>query len=394
MLFIDSSGGNTARNNADLMVKRDRYPGLPLPEAAMALFTLQSQAPSGGAGNRTSMRGGGPLITLVEPSGQSEAPLWDMVWANVPYGAPLDPGGFKDALPWMRPTATSEKGQAVQPPESDRVPAETFFGMPRRLRLDFSADEPPRVTGVRQRPYGTNYGLWRHPLSPYYQQKAGSEHLPMHPRAGANSYRNWEGIAFERSDGLRHIAECVRTWSHRGHDAFTLHVGGWAMDNMKPRDFVWSKQPLFPLDEEAEDAAISLIEAANAFSLALAGAMQTLTGAGDMGATVVETVREAFFTETQDDFETMLSRLSNGTALADIADAWCKVLRDVAMPLFEKRALPGLASRGIEDAEAIVKAHGQLRAAFRGYGNKTGTQAYKALGLELPKPRKPKEKAA
>ena len=67
MLFIDSAGGNTAKNNADLMVRRGRYPRLDPALAAMALYTLQSQAPAGGAGNRTSMRGGGPLVTLAEP---------------------------------------------------------------------------------------------------------------------------------------------------------------------------------------------------------------------------------------------------------------------------------------------------------------------------------------
>lgn len=53
MLFIDSAGKSTAKKNADLMVKRDRYAGLPLPLAAMALYTLQSHAPEGGRGNRT-----------------------------------------------------------------------------------------------------------------------------------------------------------------------------------------------------------------------------------------------------------------------------------------------------------------------------------------------------
>lgn len=59
MLFIDSAGGNTARNNADLMVRRNRYASLDPALAAMALYTLQAHAPSGGAGNRTSMRGAG-----------------------------------------------------------------------------------------------------------------------------------------------------------------------------------------------------------------------------------------------------------------------------------------------------------------------------------------------
>ena len=41
----------------------------------------------------------------------------------------------------------------------------------------------------------------------------------------------------------------------------------------------------------------------------------------------------------------------------------------------------------------IVKAHGQLQTAFRGYGNKTGKAAFTALGLDLPKSRKQKENA-
>ena len=75
MLFIDSAGDSTAKKNADLMVRRGRYEALPLPLAAMALYTLQAFAPSGGAGNRTSMRGGGPMVTLVKP--QSEG-LWPL----------------------------------------------------------------------------------------------------------------------------------------------------------------------------------------------------------------------------------------------------------------------------------------------------------------------------
>ncbi|MDN2565201.1 type I-E CRISPR-associated protein Cse1/CasA [Aquibium sp. A9E412] len=395
MLFIDSSGGNTARNNADLMVKRDRYAGLPAPLAAMALFTLQAQAPSGGAGNRTSMRGGGPLVTLVEPAGEAPAPLWEMVWANVPDGRALPPDRLGEALPWMRPTETSEKGTAPkQPPDDDGLAlAEAFFGMPRRLRLDFAEGDPRVVTGVRQRPYGTNYGLWRHPLSPYYQQKAGAELLPMHPRTGIASYRNWAGIAFQRPDGLRHVASTVAAWHGRNPQGAkaSLHIGGWAMDNMKPRDFIWSRQPLFALDGDGEGAAIALIEAANAFSLALAGAMQTLTGAASMDASAVEPVREAFYTDTQADFERMLGRLTRQESLAAMAADWVSTLRKAALGLFDPRAVPGLADRRIEDAQAIVNARGQLLSAFAGWGPKTGQAAYTALGLDLPKKRRKKE---
>ncbi|MGB0905814.1 MAG: type I-E CRISPR-associated protein Cse1/CasA, partial [Mangrovicoccus sp.] len=55
MLFIDSAGGKTAKDNADLMVHRGRYGALDPALAAMTLYTFQAFAPSGGAGNRTSM---------------------------------------------------------------------------------------------------------------------------------------------------------------------------------------------------------------------------------------------------------------------------------------------------------------------------------------------------
>ena len=66
-LLIDAAGENTQKLNKDLFVKRGRADVLGRPAAAMALITLQGYAPSGGQGHRTSMRGGGPLTTLVEP---------------------------------------------------------------------------------------------------------------------------------------------------------------------------------------------------------------------------------------------------------------------------------------------------------------------------------------
>ena len=118
MLFIDSAGESTAKKNADLMVRRGRYPALPLPLAAMALYTLQAFAPSGGAGNLTSMRGGGPMVTLVKPAAEG---LWPLVWANVPQGEPLGPEKL-DELPWMRNTETSKpvsKKRRITVPRSD-----------------------------------------------------------------------------------------------------------------------------------------------------------------------------------------------------------------------------------------------------------------------------------
>ena len=167
MLFIDSAGALAVAKNADLMVKRGRFPRLAPGVAAMALYTLQAFAPAGGAGIRTSMRGGGPLVTLVHPlvDENDQYSLWRLVFANVRTGSPLAASEAGQALPWLRPTQTSEKGQVMTPEDSHRL--EAFFGMPRRLRLVFGEDQ---VTGVLQKRYGTNYAAWKHPLTPYYRK--------------------------------------------------------------------------------------------------------------------------------------------------------------------------------------------------------------------------------
>ena len=232
MLFIDSAGDSTAKKNADLMVRRCRYEALPLPLAAMALFTLQAFAPSGGAGNRTSMRGGGPLVALVRPKGEG---LWPLIWANVPYGAALQPDELS-LLPWMRPTVTSKSGQVVVPEGDpmDAPPPEMFFGQPRRLRLVADGDA---VTGVIQRPYGTNYAQWVHDLSPYYEDAKGQV-LPMHPKPGPFGYRNWRGVILQ-SDKHRRPRNLKRHLDQMtpGTPRVDLIVAGWAMSNMKPLGF-------------------------------------------------------------------------------------------------------------------------------------------------------------
>jgi CRISPR system Cascade subunit CasA len=82
-LLIEAPGENTTKRNTDLMVRRGRVGVLSRAAAAMALFTLQTYAPSGGAGNRVSLRGGGPLTTLALPPrrlGDAETVLWHSLW--------------------------------------------------------------------------------------------------------------------------------------------------------------------------------------------------------------------------------------------------------------------------------------------------------------------------
>ena len=376
MLYIDSAGDSTASKNADLMVKRDRYASLSSAEAAMALYTLQAFAPAGGAGNRTSMRGGGPMMTLVQPfDGEVvQFPLWRLVFANVLPGSPLAADDAKKALPWLRPTRTSGKGEVVTP--EDTHPLEAYFGMPRRLRLVFREG---RVVGVVQRPNGTNYAAWEHPLTPYYRRKEDDpEWLPVHPKAGRLSYRNWLGITMEPAQdgkGTRRTARTVHACRNRLRSPdFELMVGGWAMDNMKPVDFTLDTYPgLRGLDEDGEGRVRQLVEAANTASGAL---RKELKAACQIDGESADTVVETFFAETEEAFEQSVRRIIDGAGTA-VETAWHGTLRDEAVRLFDERVLGGLTDRDIAGIEKRVIARRNLLGAL-------AKRVRKAMGLPLP----------
>lgn len=377
MLFIDSAGASTSRKNADLMVRRDRYKAIPLPVAAMALYALQAFAPAGGKGNRTSMRGGGPLVTIVKPT---EEGLWPLIWANVPRGEPVGPADL-DVLPWMRLTKTSKpvgKSARITVPTSggrSMPDPEVFFGQPRRLRLVARDDV---VTCVIQKPWGTNYSGWRHPLTPYYRK--GNDTLPRHPKPGSFGYRNWRGVILQSETGLRPatLEQYLRDFEGA---CCSLIVAGWAMSNMKPLDFVWSEQPVFPLSKTAEKSAEESVEAAEQAGYALAASVRDGVGEDDLKSGAGQRAREAFFTATQEAFEQMLESMSAGCLFAP--DEWVKTLRQSAVQIFDREVLPGLADLGETRRRKAIKARSKLVWAFKGR-QPFGKKIFDALGLEAP----------
>ena len=179
--------------------------------------------------------------------------------------------------------------------------------MPRRLRL---VEQGGLIVGVIQRRYGINYAGWVHSLTPYYRQKEGTELLPMHPRPGRFGYRNWLGVVTDGDAGARtQRGETVLNWKERKfNEAAELIVAGWAMDNMKPRDFTWSTPPLVNLSEDAASFLRGLIQAADSFGLALRRALAPVLAEGEDR----EAVRERFFSETQSRFEKRLGAINDG----------------------------------------------------------------------------------
>lgn len=259
-LLIEAPGEQTLKNNADLFVKRGLTEALCLPYAACALITLQTYAPSGGAGHRTSLRGGGPLTTLVVPArkGEKGPTLWDLIWANVPKTAPEAARPKLEKLfPWLAPTIESKGATKVVQEDNKDVLALAFFACPRRIRLEFepeitcalSTQTGPGVAFYRTQNYGADYLFWQHPLSPYREDKK-SGLLPLHPNAGQSDYGDW--LAWWGFSGKPAIV--VQAWEKRKDlvsDLIERRTNIWAfgydMDNMKARAWLDAKFPWIPL---------------------------------------------------------------------------------------------------------------------------------------------------
>ncbi len=404
-LLIEAPGEATNSKNTDLLVHRGLVASLGRAAAAITLYTFQSWAPAGGAGNRTGLRGGGPLVTMVVPG--VTPTLWHTLWANVPVGGEWpEPDDLPLVFPWLAPTVVSD-GPKVVTPESSH-PLQCWWGMPRRIRLDFTASETPRpcdITGDldtvhvatwRQRPRGANYAAWgrQHPLTPYYQQKPASEFLAMHPQPGGIRYRHWLGLVLGTKDGLRIPASAVSDWHDRGLDVrirkARLSVAGYDMDNMKARGFVEGEMPLLAVPDEAcqrrlDDLAHALIESADQVSSLLRSAVRNaLFSAGatvKADATLLDTLRERLWEETEICFFSALNDAAENPSVEQ--DVWRKdwmdLLRRTVLALFDEAA-PLAANSGDTAAARIGKARRLLGITLAGYGP-IGQALFVMLGL-------------
>lgn len=417
-LLIDQPGANTEKNNADLFVKRGGVRALARSTAAIALYTLQTFAPSGGAGHRTGLRGGGPLTTLALPPNTDggKPTLWRRLWLNVvSLFDPLDDGEPLDepekTFPWLGKTRTSDK-TGVKTTLADVHPAQCFWGMPRRIALKFEENTerlPCDVTGVVEdvivrgystRPYGVNYEAIEHPLTPYYHVKpTTAERLPTHPQPGGVAYRHWLG--FVQKTQLRAPARCVSAAQNRLTGKASLALFGYDMDNMKARGFVETQMPLLiASSKEKQDdlrrLASRLVDAANEVAGLAISQIRAAMG-DDAGA--LDLVRETFFKDTEtaffDHLELGLQATEDGsTDLQGLGMAWLNdVLAPTALAAFDRHVQAGalVANGDVKAIERAVSARAILGAALKGYGP-SGRNIFAALGAGAPQPKKKSRK--
>ncbi|WP_052813338.1 type I-E CRISPR-associated protein Cse1/CasA [Desulfonatronum thioautotrophicum] len=274
---------------AEFFIKPGQVDALCPACAAMALFTMQAFAPSGGRGNRTSLRGGGPLSTILLGDN-----LWKTLWLNVmpltergTAPKPVDADLPGNVFAWAAPTRTSEKeGSQIWPQDVHFL--HPYWGMPRRYLLLPEQSEQPVpcslceiegrtiVRKVQQRPHGPNYGdTWRHPLSPYRDQGADKPMLSIKGTAHITGYVHWLGLLHGDSGDVQGRilpARCLAWHARAGFldvqdQARRLLASGYDVDNMKPRQWCEGELPIVAVPPGLQDdfrrEIAALVQAAN-----------------------------------------------------------------------------------------------------------------------------------
>lgn len=344
---------------AEFFTKPGLVRAMSYPMVAMALYTLQTNAPSGGAGHRTSLRGGGPLTTVI--LGDT---LWRTVWLNVmtehdflsgPGNADCDQSAHK--FPWMGPTRTSQKQGGASTTPEDAHPAQHFWGMPRRIRLNFDAClaghcdlsgiDGEVVSSYITKNYGTNYeGAWIHPLTPYTLQKDANPPNPKKGQPDGIPYRDWPQLVLAGKERVRARVVAIYESDHRfeRQSAPRLWVFGYDVDNMKPRCWYSGTTPILPLYSEQQQRMFTgrmqqCIEASEDIRKTL---MQQIKAAllrrpqdrkGDLSF-----VSRQFWAATETDFFEVAQRIHNSIAQASddakVRAEWLAVLHRAALRVF------------------------------------------------------------
>lgn len=334
LVLPDIPGEQTKKLNKDLFIKQGITERICPHCAALALFSLQLNAPAGGKGYRTGLRGGGPMTTLIELQeykNNLQTPLWRKLWLNV---MPQDAAGLSlpetfdaSVFPWLAATRTSEQKDGVTT-DLQVNKLQAYWGMPRRVRFDFittetgtcdicasSSDELLRYMTTKN--YGVNYEGWRHPLTPYRKPlKGGEGWFSVKPQPGGLVWRDWLGLIQNNQSENNDESPAQVVSVFNGHSLEDTKVGLWGFgydfDNMKVR--CWYEHHLPQL--LTENLIPHLRQAVQAASLTLSALRSALKEAwfsdakgarGDFSFVDID-----FWHLTQSDFLKLVYELESG----------------------------------------------------------------------------------
>lgn len=385
-LLLDAPGENTLKENKDHFVKRDVINAICPRCAASALLTLQINAPPGGRGHRVSLRGGGPLTTLLMPA-QGHDALWYKVWLNI-----LPKDAFsQDELtkkhehlnaifPWMGETRTSAGKPAEETTPQDVEPLQAYWSMPRRICLGsehVQADQCDAcgelndhlINRYRTKQYGTNYaGPWMHPLTPYRfdtkekkKDEKKEKSLPISAKGGSakNGYRYWASLIL---GGQMPSPVAAQVVTHYHAEKFRqlkkmparVWAFGFDMDNMKALCWYESSLPFFThadgqiaLQKKIQPMLDVAEEAARLLGSAVRQAWR-LDKKGD------PQVQQSLWQMSETKFYAVLREISQANDLEDVTLApyyktWFLFIYDLTLNCFDEWVL----SAAIEEQDMI-----------------------------------------
>lgn len=350
---------------------------------AQALLTLQLNAPAGGRGVRTSLRGGGPLTTLLLPADQ-HATLWQKLWLNVLPKDALDHPPvtvLSDVLPWLAPTRTSDdKGGQDTPPEAVH-PLQAYWSMPRRIRLDAStvghgqcavcgARDVRLIHHYRTRHGGTNYtGNWMHPLTPYSLDAKGEKPpISCKGHQAGRGYRDWLGLVLGNDEHQPDAAKVVAHFTSKPNKLKTrLWCFGFSMSNMKALCWYDSTLPVHTVEPAAQRAFTKAVKRVLDSAESMASVLHRQVKAawfrrpGDVGAEPA--VLQSFWQGSETAFYHLLDELAvldfdSEAVLALVYRRWLLNTRRQVLALFDHWVLSGPLED--QDMQRVVKARADL----------------------------------
>ena len=359
-LLMDAPGEQTEKLNKDHFIKRGSVHSMCYSCTATALFALQTNAPSGGQGHRTSLRGGGPLTTILY--GED---LWATMVFNLLCSEEFDRLSGNATLtsmhhrfPWLAPTRTSEKDTGMETTTRDCHPLQMYWTMPRRIRLLLSAPSQGTCpvcgySGVLcsyyvAKNYGINYsGAWQHPLSPYGRNKE-NEPFALHPNEDTITYRHW--VAFVFGDETSKIAPATVIQKFRTRmlapPPCRIAAFGFETDNMKVRAWHYALQPYLAVPSEHEPAFCALarqlrdaaVNVAKWLSDAIKEALCDPRRDASLDAILFQPVHTTFWHDTEPHYYSALAHIAAGEDALPIKEQWCSLLQQAARAVFDSRA--------------------------------------------------------
>lgn len=366
-LLIEAPGDKTLSDHLDHFVKGGFVRHACESCTATALFTLQTNAPSGGAGHRVGLRGGGPLTTLLVPD-ESRSSLWRKLWLNVLLTNEFEGTTLSsraNIFPWLAATRISDKSGAPTLP-IDVDPLQMYWGMPRRIRLEAPEGQgecdlcgEPTAHLYRQyrtKNYGVNYeGPWVHPLTPYrFDPKNQQPPLSIKGQQGGLGYRHWLNLIWFDPVSGDTAAKVVQSFLNKKYQAFEslppvkLWSFGFDMDNMKARCWYEQEMPVVAVQVDDREDFFNLVAQLIAAARDVVKELRSQVKAawfsrpkdakGD-----ISMIDQSFWEATEYQFYQQLKALVSQDDFrfmpGDVASTWSSVIKQQAKQLFDDWAL-------------------------------------------------------